>query len=178
VSPLEAPGGGDGAAWKHLNLRIHEAVADLLPSVMEVVGAARTAGIFVASVALQQALRQSGVIGHWGRYNPRNWYGHDMTRWPSSGIVGRDCAATFSWLYMPILLEALGIDAFPFPMVSNLNHGDVIFRAQSMWSHWTVSYENEFARRGITREQVVAQFDGNFHLPAKTRKESPVIFQI
>lgn len=137
---------------------------------MEVVGTARTAGIFFAGVALQQALRRSGVIGHWGPYNPRNWYGHDMTRWPPSGIVGRDGAATFGWLYMPILLDALGIDAFPFPMVSDLNHGDVIFRAQTMWSHWAVSYGNEFARRGITREQVVAQFDGNFHLPAELQE--------
>lgn len=87
-------------------------------------------------------------------------------------MMGANGAATFSWLYMPIILDAFNIEAFPFSrlMIQHLDLGDALFRGD-MWSKWVNLYSAEFSRQGIMQEQIISAFDGNFHLPAKIQEK-------
>jgi Helicase len=45
----------------------------------------------------------------------RDWYGHDMTMWPPSNIWRNGGPTTLSWMYMPLIMDALGYPlVFPF----------------------------------------------------------------
>ena len=82
-----------------------------------------------------------------------SWCGHDMSRWPPSGIA----RATLSWLYMPLIFDALGI-AWPaswsFPRAA----------LPAGWAEWTDAYRASFAARGVTARWVLTHLDSPSHL--------------
>ncbi len=63
---------------------------------------------------------------------PSMWCGFDMSNFPPSNFAG----ATISWLYMPIIFEALGITCkkWTFPLI----------QLPINWNQWVTAYQEAF----------------------------------
>jgi hypothetical protein len=106
------------------------------------------------------ALATSTVLNTPNGYPLTNWYGHDMTQWPPSRIEeigGR--VPTFSWIYMPLILDAAGM--------SNVFH----FPRPAQWHDWVCAYARAFRAMGITNEWMSTRWDGMHHLSSADQEE-------
>ena len=86
--------------------------------------------------------------------------GHDMSRWPPGGIA----RSALSWLYMPLIFDALGI---VWPESWSFARRDL----PHQWGAWMFAYRENFAGRNITKQAVLAQLDGPGHLPAAKQND-------
>lgn len=149
---------------------LRDAVGELLPDPSAV---ARTASFAIAGAVWQLGVNHALNIRR-GRFpapsDYRNWNGHDMTVWPPTNLRRHHGGvATFSWLYMPIILDALEIANFPFARNDGeLGHAEA--NEQGQWRYWTEQYAIEFARREITQEAVISRFDSHLHLRAEQQE--------
>jgi hypothetical protein len=95
---------------------IHALTSLLPPLLPDAATVATSVGAAVATAFLEVGINRALNIrqGRWP-FDPTNWYGHDMRVWPPSNLVRADGSPrTFSWLFMPIILDMLNIESFPF----------------------------------------------------------------
>jgi hypothetical protein len=92
------------------------------------------------------------------------WFGHDMSVWPPTNIFDPASrrAVTLSWLYMPIILAALGVHC---PLFT--------FRRTARFQAFKLAYRAEFQHRRVTWAslEAVGAVDGDFHLNADMQDE-------
>ncbi len=108
---------------------------------------------------------RSLFVGRLFRPVEGEWYSHDMTSMPPSRVVGADGeAATFSWLFCPMILDAVGWTA-AFPALPR----------SSDWTRLVQELRQVLQRAGVTWE-VVAGFIVDegvapFHFDARRQEE-------
>ncbi len=110
----------------------------------------------------------------------RSWYTLDMTR--ANPIHGRPAPATQSWLYMPVILDALlGHTAAtpdverPFCSFSPFAQADAAHYAGlplPFHSYWDIvtCYKRLFEDNGITFALIRRHFDGPNHIPGNLQE--------
>lgn len=108
------------------------------------------------AVAALYRLRLPVVMG------PGLWFGHDMRVWPPTNIgppAPGQPPPTFSWLYMPLLLDALG-HTLSFPFLRPRMLGD------ERWVDLVARLRTALQREGYDLDWFVLHADGPSHLPA------------
>ena len=86
------------------------------------------------------------------------WCGHDFRHWPPSNIED----ATYSWLLIPLIYDAVGIP----------RHGSWTFSDSELpdaWSDCVAEYRDAFRRAGIDSAWIRRRLNGPAHLPGATQ---------
>ena len=101
------------------------------------------------------------------------WCGVDMSMWPPGNIGHRPRSGrfssvelpTFSWIYMPFILDAIGvdIDAIFQPGPSGIVRGE-------SWPPIAISLGVSMMAAGITRDSLLREAGPTYHLPAERQE--------
>ncbi|KAK3286528.1 hypothetical protein CYMTET_5928 [Cymbomonas tetramitiformis] len=99
-------------------------------------------------VRLRQLRRQlpgTGVVDVWQRE-----FQLDMRVWPPTGVCP---GHTDSWLYCPLIWDALGFnELFPFPRPSEIKTRHI---PQDSWGSWVQQYRQKFQECGVTADDLI-----------------------
>ena len=105
--------------------------------------------VYIQDILLCQFISHHQISPHATRF------GHDFTHFPPTAI--ETGSRTFSWLYMPLIYDAVGL---PWPPAWHFSRDEL----PPAWNQWVASYQQHFLANQWDSAFVLAHLDGPQHI--------------